>query len=318
MALRENLGPAFVATLAIKSRVGAGSNGAVLKAQQPPDPKSALLAAAASAAAGQVPPAGDAEEDRSAQRQASTATLSTQPIAMKVVSHFWDESAAEALDVERKTLLVSGCQRHAAAVSRHGKLVQRLPAHPNVLHCYGVDKQKIPRSVADQLPEDMAYMVRAYESRGSSSSAVGFTTAWQLSVGLVEASCPPNQPKQVIKWPDLSFFVAVLGSTALPASLTANISQANSGQYKAQFFAFQYHPISLDQFRKCFPSPMPYHMLFRVTVELLLVRPAPSRYCALQFSYWSLLECPLHGFLHHASMFRLLITWPAAVLSTGI
>ena len=60
-------------------------------------------------------------------------------------------------------------------------------------------------------------------------------------------------------------------NSALTYPLKADISQANTGQYKAQFFAFQYHPISLDQYRKCFPSPMPYHMLFRVTVELLLV-----------------------------------------------
>ncbi len=105
MAMQEDLGPAFVATLAVKARVGAGSNGAVLKVQQPPDPKAA--AAAAAAAAQQVSRlAGDDDGDRSAQRRASTATLSTQPIAMKVVSHFWDESAAEALDVERRSLLV--------------------------------------------------------------------------------------------------------------------------------------------------------------------------------------------------------------------
>jgi len=158
MSMRENLGPAFVATLAVKCRVGAGSNGAVLKVQQPPDPKAA-------AAAAQAAQTGDDDGDRSAQRRASTATLSTQPIAMKVVSHFWDESAAEALDVERKTLLVSlltgaGSARHAV---RHvpNCCLQRLPAHPNILHCYGVDRQRIPRAVAEQLPEDMAYMVRS-------------------------------------------------------------------------------------------------------------------------------------------------------------
>jgi len=109
-----------VATLAVKCRVGAGSNGAVLKVQQPPDPKAAAAAAQAAAQTG------DDDGDRSAQRRASTATLSTQPIAMKVVSHFWDESAAEALDVERKTLLVSLLTGAGSCATRRWTLTQTL------------------------------------------------------------------------------------------------------------------------------------------------------------------------------------------------
>lgn len=49
-------------------------------------------------------------------------------------------------------------------------------------------------------------------------------------------------------------------------------AQAQSGTYSTQFFAFQYHPTSLDQYRKLFPCPMPYHILFRAAVDMLLVR----------------------------------------------
>lgn len=97
--MQQTLGPAFVAGLAVRERVGAGSNGAVVRVQPPPDP--AAAAAAVAAATG-----GEGEEDRRAQRLASTATLSTQPFALKVVSHFWDDGALASLDVERASLTV--------------------------------------------------------------------------------------------------------------------------------------------------------------------------------------------------------------------
>ena len=151
-SMQQSLGPAFVAGLAVRERVGAGSNGAVVRVQPPPDP--AAAAAASANASG--------EEDRREQRLASTATLSTQPFALKVVSHFWSEEALQSLDVERKSLTVSAAATRALRAAPHAAAVpvtQRLPPHPNIIRCYGVDKVLIPPSIVEALPDDMASVV---------------------------------------------------------------------------------------------------------------------------------------------------------------
>lgn len=104
------------------------------------------------------------------------------PLALKVMSHFWDESAKKLLDCERQAL-------------------QTIPPHPSVIRVF--------KDFSAAVPEQ------------------------------------------------------------LHAHLSSEMVTATARAHTTQFFLMEYHPATLDSWRFVWPSPMPYHILWRIARDLV-------------------------------------------------
>ena len=116
-------------------------------------------------------------------------------VALKVMSHFWDASARQLLDCERKTLAY-------------------LPSHPSSIRVFEEFEETLS-------PEIIRFL----------------TPAMQQAAGAV----------------------------------TSASSDSQSRKNQTQFFIMEFHPTTLDHWRSIWPSPMPWHILQRISLDLLSI-----------------------------------------------